>query len=53
MITASDEAVLIQQMEKAELENTEVAGGDEESMQNGVVDTDQDDKENEEEYKHI
>lgn len=42
MVTASDEADLVRQMEKAELENAEVAGDDdeedEEGMQNGDVD---------------
>lgn len=54
MVTASDEADLVRQMEKAELENAEVAGDDdeedEEGMQNGDVDVDDHDGEaNEEE----
>lgn len=54
MVTASDEADLVRQMEKAELENLEVAGDDdeedEEGMQNGDVDADDpEDEENEEE----
>lgn len=54
MVTASDEADLVRQMEKAELENAEVAGDDdeedEEGMQNGDVNADDDnDEENEEE----
>lgn len=46
MVTASDEADLVRQMEKAELENAEVAGDDdeedEEGMQNGDVDAEDD-----------
>lgn len=53
MVTASDEADLVRQMEKAELENAEVAGDDdeedEEGMQNGDVDADEDNNENGEE----
>lgn len=54
VVTASDEADLVRQMEKAELENAEVAGDDdeedEEGMQNGDVDdNDEGDDNNEEE----
>lgn len=53
VVTASDEADLVRQMEKAELENAEVAGDDdeedEEGMQNGDVDADEEGEENEEE----
>lgn len=54
VVTASDEADLVRQMEKAELENAEVAGDDdeedEEGMQNGDVNGEEDDgEENEEE----
>lgn len=34
MVTATDEAELARQMEKAELENTEVAGDDDEEEEN-------------------
>jgi len=55
VVTASDEADLVRQMEKAELENAEIAGDDdeedEEGMQNGDVDVDdqEEGEENEEE----
>lgn len=53
MVTASDEADLVRQMEKAELENAEVAGDDdeedEEGMQNGDVNGDDEGEGNEEE----
>jgi len=55
VVTASDEADLVRQMEKAELENAEIAGDDdeedEEGMHNGDVDVDDQDggEENEEE----
>lgn len=52
MVTASDEADLVRQMEKAELENAEVSGDDdeeEEGMQNGDIDVDDHVVENEEE----
>lgn len=53
MVTASDEADLVRQMEKAELENAEVAGDDdeedEEGMQNGDVNAENDNDENDEE----
>ncbi|CAG9834888.1 unnamed protein product [Diabrotica balteata] len=48
VVTATDEAELVKQMERAELENAEVAGDDDEEQDEGQIysEEDKDDKEN-------
>ncbi|KAG5895531.1 hypothetical protein JTB14_010675 [Gonioctena quinquepunctata] len=46
VVTATDEAELVKQMERAELENAEVAGDDDEEQDEGQIYSEEDDKEN-------